>query len=351
MNRGSFEPKRFDQPVEEIIPQQTPDLNINRARDECSEAVAKLSADVDGIGPKAAERYLLRFEYGVSTDTLTEHYGIAKSTLSKQVNQVHRAILRYPSLARVRGQFRANRAGLARPASSDRTLWEDELNLHSQQVYAAVDFHPGDFSTPYSWLVELRADLAIDEKNRRIRCSYLVDEEHGVLLKRILRGFSTEAGEMTVRYEKLRTIEIYPLPHPDIQTTDGTLLDALQYHVSYDIKRRFEDAAWNSIEKRIQFAVHDSGFRPKAEHALPESVSGEQSTQERLERYSKEVHRRDNLEHLLRLYSLTRIENIPRETVDLLWNGTLNDEYLDTILRTSEPQYKPGPHRAIWALS
>lgn len=351
MKRGSFEPKRFDQPVEEIVPQQTPDLDINRARDECSEAVAKLSADVDGIGPKAAERYLLRFEFGVSTDTLTEHYGIAKSTLSNQVNQVHRTILRYPSLARVRGQFRANRAGLSRPASTDRTLWEDELNLHSQQVFVTVDFQPGDFSTPYSWLVDLRADLMLDERSRRLRCNYFIDEEYGVLLKRILRGVSTEAKERTYRYERLRTIEIYPLPHPSFQTTDGTLLDALQYHVSYDITRGFEDAAWNSIEKRIQFGVHNSGFRPRPEHALPESMSGEQSTRERLERYTKEVHRRDNLEHVLRLYPLTRIENIPRETVDQIWNGTLTDEYLDTILRTSEPQYNPGSHRSIWALS
>lgn len=353
MSVENFEPKRFNRPVEQILPEEPPDFNLKQAREECSQAIDELSADINGIGPKAAERYLLRFEYGFATDTLTEHYEITKSTLSKQTNQVHRKVLKYPNLARVVGRFRAERAALNRPDSSNRTLWEETLDLHSKQIFTAADYRVGDLTTPYSWKIDLKADLALEGKTRRLECSYMVDEEYGVLLKRILKGISKEEWGERFRYEQLRTLEIYPLPHPKVPNSDGGLLDGLAYHVSYDIKSSFEDPAWGSIEKMIGLeGARDSAFRPIPEHAMPEMVTGERTSREQVRKYSGEVHRRDNFEHLLRVYPYTRVENIPTKTVDLLWNGYLsNDEkYLETIFRTSDPHYHPGSHRTIWAL-
>ena len=353
MSLESFEPKGFNRPVEDILPDVSHELDIQRARDECSETVEKLASDISGIGPKAAERYLLRFEYGFDPVVLTDHYGITKSTLSKQINQVHRKVLNHPTLARTVGQFRSERTGLTRPDSSDRPLWDGELELHSKTIYTAINYLSGDVTTPYSWQVDLRADLALEDKTRRLRCSYVVDDEYGVLLKRILKGISHPDQGREFRYERLRTCHVYPLPHPEIRGGDGTLLDGLERHASYDIKRVFEDPAWRSIENMIAFVeTGDSIPRPLPEFALPEKISGKQKSSDQLRKYTEEVHRRNNFEHLLRVYPYTRLENVPLKTVDLLWDGSLahSEDYLKNILRTSEPQYHPGPGRTIWSL-
>ncbi|WP_311173951.1 hypothetical protein [Halobellus ordinarius] len=347
-----FEPKRFEKPVEDILPGGAPDLDLEHAIEECDDTVEELTSDVSGIGQKAAKRYLLRFEYGFDTTDIREHYGITKSTLSKQINQVHRKILNHPILARAIGQLRTERTGLTRPESEDRVLWEGELSLHSNPIYTVINYLHGDVTTPYSWQVDLRADFALEDKTRRLRCSYLVDEEYGVLIKRILKGLSEEDASGH-RYERLRTCHVYPLPHPEVVGADGSLLDGLAAHVSYDIKRVFEDPAWNSIEKLINIVdTEDSIPRPLPEFALPEKVIGEQTSSTQIRQYTAEVHRRNNFEHILRVYPFTRIENIPLQTLDLLWDGSLagEDDYLETILRTSDPHYHPGPTRTTWSL-
>jgi len=355
MDVDDFKPKRFDRPVDDILPDRTPNIDIETAQHESGKTVVQLSSNVSGIGPKAAERYLLRTEYGFSTETLTEYYGIALSTLSNQVNQVHRKILRFPQLARVLGQFRTKRTGLTKPTSPERTLWEGTLDLHSREIYAAVDYRPGGpTTTPYSWKIDLTADLPLNDTTRRLRYSYLIDEVHGVVLKRILKGIANDNQHTQFQYQKLRTLEILPLPHPLMPDEDGPLLTALAHHVSHDIKRGFENSDWSSIKKMITVeGVRDSSYQHLPKDALPENVTSERTSGEQLRKYTEEVHRRTNLEHLLRVYPFTRIENIPRETIEVLWNGPIaNDEdYLDAILQTSEPKYYPGSHRTVWALS
>lgn len=353
MSLQSFEPRNFDNPVEEILPDQPAELKVKSAIKDADRAKTQLAADIDGIGPKAAERYLLRFEFGFDTSTLTSKYDITRSTLSKQVNQVHRTILNHPTLARVVGQFRAQRAGLTRPNTTEQSLWEGELELYSKPILVAVNYLDGDLTTPYSWQVALTADLKLDDKTRRLRCNYLIDTEYGVLVKRILKGVSHTDGNGEFRYERLRTCHVYPLPHPEVPSSDGTLLNALQYHVSYDIKNCFEDPAWSSIEDMINFVESsDRQHRPLPEWGLPETITGDRTSLDQVKRYTREAHRRDNFEHLLRVYPTTRIENIPVETIDLLWDGSVatNDDYLQDMLRTSDPHYHPGSHRTIWNL-
>jgi hypothetical protein len=353
MSPQSFEPEGFTRPVEAILPDEPAELDLNAATTETSDVVTQLAGDISGVGPKAAQRYLLRFEYGFNTDTLTQEYEITRSTLSKQTNQVHRAVLTHPTLAREVGQFRTERAGLTQPDLDDQTLWEGELELHSKPIYVVVNYFAGDRTTPYSWQVDVTADLNLTDKTRRLRCSYLVDEEYGVLLKRVLKGLSHTDGDR-FRYERLRTCHIYPLPHPTIPAPAGTLLDRLQYHVSYDIKKCFEDPAWSSIEDMITFVeTSDTLPRPLPEWSQPETITGDNTSSDQVRRYTKEVHRRKNLEHILRLYPTTRVEHIPVETVDLLWDGSVAtaEDYLNDLLRTSEPHYHPGPHRTIWALN
>lgn len=355
MDVEDFQPTRFDRPVDDILPERTPNIEIETAAHESGRTVGKLTSDVSGIGPKAAERYLLRTEYGFSTETLTEHFDIALSTLSNQVNQVHRKILRFPQLARVLGQFRSERTGLTKPASPERTLWEGTLDLNFSEIYAAVDYRPGTpTTTSYTWKIDLTADLPSNDTSRRLRYSYLIDVRHGVLLKRILKGIATDNQHTQFQYQKPRTVEIYPLPHPLIPKDDGTLFTALGHHVSHDIKRGFENSDWSSIEKMITFdGVGDSTYQPLPKDALPENVTGERTTGEQLRKYTEEVHRRTNLEHVLRVYPFTRIENIPCETIEVLWDGPIatDDDYLDAMLQTTEPQYRPGSHRTVWALS
>lgn len=355
MDVDDFHPTRFDRPVDDILPDRTPDIAIETAQHECGKTVGRLTSDVSGIGPKAAERYLLRTEYGFGSETLTQYFDIAPSTLSNQVNQVHRKILRFPQLARILGQFRSKRTGLTEPESSERTLWEGTLDLHSREIYAAVDYRPGGpTTTPYSWKIDLTADLPLNDTTRRLRYSYLVDELHGVVLKRILKGISNDNQYAQFQYQKLRTLEIFPLPHPLIPNEDGTLLSALAHHVSYDIIRGFENSDWSSIEKMINFdGVRDSSYQSLPTDALPETVTGKRTTGEQLRKYTEEVHRRTNLEHLLLTYPFTRIEHIPRETIEVLWIGPIatGEDHLDAFLQTTEPKYYPGSHRTVWALS
>jgi len=354
MSMEKFSPKEFKRPVEDILPDVSLDTGLKEAKDECSETVETLISDVSGIGPKAAERYLLRFEYGFNTTDLTEHYGVSKSTLSKQTNQVHRRILSHPILARTVGQFRSERTGLSRPVSNDRQLWNDVLHLHSKPIYTTINFLAGDVSTSYSWAVDLRADLVLNDKTRRLRCNYIIDEEYGVLLKRILRGFSRSNLRNEFSYESHRTCHIYTLPHPEIPDSDETLLDGLESHVSYDIKRVFERSDWQSIEKRICFlASDDSLINQLPEFGLPEKIIGKQTSSDIVQKYTQEIHRRNNFEQILRMYPYTRIENLPLKTVDLLWNGSLenNEDYLENIFSTSQPHYHPGPNRTIWSIS
>lgn len=352
MGIDEFEPKRLELPPEEIVPELSLDLAFEDAQEECSNVIERLPSDISGIGPKAVERYLLRTEFGFDTAELTAAFGVTQSTLSKQTNQVHRKVLKYPFLARVISEIRSDRASASPPESMDRTLWEGGLEISSETVHTVVNYSLGDISSPYSWKVSLRADCEIDDQTRHFRSDYLVDAEYGVLLKRSLKGISDADWGGKQHFQQMRTYRVYPLPHPEIATTDGSLVESLQYHVSRDIKSAFTQTDWKSIERRIRLAeagdLVESHF---AEQGLSETIHGGVSLHWQIDEYTKETRRQDNLEHLLRQYPLTRVNKIPANTIELIWNGPIVgvEDFIQEITRTSQVMYEPG-HRSLWSL-
>jgi len=57
-----FELKRVGLPPEKIIPKSSTRVEIEEAISQSESIVDQLTEDVSGIGPKAAIRYLLRYE-------------------------------------------------------------------------------------------------------------------------------------------------------------------------------------------------------------------------------------------------------------------------------------------------
>ncbi|WP_134670468.1 hypothetical protein [Halorussus marinus] len=352
MGIDEFEPKRLESPPEEIVPERSLDLKFEDAQEVCKRVIDRLPSDISGIGPKAVERYLLRSEFGFDTAELIEAFDITQSTLSKQTNQVHRKVLKYPFLARVIGGIRSDRAGVSPPEQIDRTLWEESLEINSKTVHTIVNYTLGGISSPYSWKVSLRADSETEDQTRHHRSDYLIDAEYGVLLKRSLRGISDDDWGGKQHFQQLRTYLVYPLPHPEIVTTDGSLVESLQYHVSHDIKSTFTKTDWKSIERRIRLAEAGDLINPHfAEQGLSETIHPGIGVHKQIDKYTNETRLQDNLEHLLRHYPLTRVEQIPANTIDLIWNSPITDveDFVEEMTRTSQVMYEPG-HRTLWSL-
>ena len=352
MGIDEFEPRRLELPPEEIVPELSLDMTFEDAQEECSKVIDRLPSDISGIGPKAVERYLLRSEFGFDAAELTEIFGVTQSTLSKQTNQVHRKVLKYPFLARVIGGIRSDRAGASPPERIDRTLWEDGLEINSKTIHTVVNYSLGEISSPYSWKISLRADSETEGQTRHLRSDYLVDAEYGVLLKRSLKGISDDVWGGKPHFQQLRTYQVYPLPHPAIVTTEGSVVEALEYHVSRDIKSAFTKTDWKSIERRIRLAeAGDLMASHFAEQGLSETIHPGIGIHKQIEEYTKETRVQDNLEHLLRHYPLTRVEQIPTNTIDLIWNSPMTavEEFMEDLTRTSQVMYNPG-HRALWSL-
>lgn len=352
MALDQFEPKCLKSSQEEIVPKISLYLELEDAQEECKKVIDRLPSDISGIGPKAVERYLLRSEFGFDAAELTEVFGITQSTLSKQTNQVHRKVLKYPFLARVISGIRSNRAEVSPPKQTDQTLWDGDLEIDSNTIHTVINYSQGDISSPYSWKVSLRADSEIEDQTRHLRSDYLVDAEYGVLLKRSLRGISDDDWGGKPHFQQLRTYQVYPLPHPDVVTTDGSLVESLQYHVSRDIKSAFTKTDWKSIERRIRLAeTGDLMGTHFAEQGLSETIHPGIGIHKQVDEYTKETRLQDNLEHLLRHYPLTRVEQIPTNTIDLIWNSPITgvEDFKEEMTRTSQVMYNPG-HRSLWSL-
>lgn len=350
---GDFAPRNADAPIGEVIPTSKSKVSFETAREECIDAVEELSADVSGIGPKAAERYFLRYEYGFSTKTLAEQYGVTSPAITKHTRSVRELVLKYPNLARIVGQFRADRAELIHPLIEESPLWEGTLETESTEPDASVVFSAGNFSVPYSWMYSLDAEAREGDTVRHLKVYYIVDADCGVLLKRSLKGVSHYSWRRTPYYQNEWRYTVYPLPHPAVPNDNGTLTDAVEYHITYDIKRAFDEFDWQVLE---MYAKSNTSFEESsAQSSLPDVLLDRIRQEDAISsvfNYSESVHKRNNVEHLLRLYPLTPPSQIPLETVKLLWNGPMTHmgsmettpDSLNAALETSEVTLKPG-HR------
>lgn len=350
---GGFEPKNVGSPLEEIIPNPDRDIDFATAQSECEAAVDDLTADVSGIGPTAAERYLLRYEYGFNTKTLAELYGVTSPAITKQTQSVREKVLRYPSLAQVIGHFRAERAGLKDPIIDEHPLWEGQIETESAEVDAQIGFHQGDYAVPYSWMFTITGESQDGDTIRHLLVDYIIDAQSGVFLKRSLKGVSHSSWKRTPHFQNERRYTVYPLPHPNIPIKDGTLINAVEHHVTYDVRQAFDEFDWQMLE---MYAKSNTDVkRPSAGLSLPnvllDRIRQENSIEPVFE-FTNETHTRNNVERLLRLYPLENPTQIPIETAKLLWNGSLTQpqtmdtttEALNAALETSRISMKPG-HR------
>lgn len=352
---AEFEPRNVNSPLNEVIPESIHDISFSTAQDECKETVEELSADVAGIGPKAAERYLLRYEYGFATKTLAEEYGVTSPAITKHTRSVRDLILQYPSLAQTVGQFRAERADLIDPVVDEHPFWEGQIDTNSTEVEASLGFYPGNFSNPYSWMFTLDAQARDDDTIRHLRVYYIIDDDYGVLLKRSLQGVSYASWRRKPHFQREWRYSVYPLPHPKIPNDDGTLINAIEHHVTFDVRKAFEKFDWQVLE---MYAKSDADIeRPSASLSLPDLLLDRIRRENSIDSvfdYTAETHIRDNVEHLLRLYPLVSPSKIPLKTVELLWNGSLTSpESIETTandiqsaLEASQITIEPG-HRNV----
>lgn len=348
---GSFDLKDFGSFISETSSDSAPEIDFATAQDECRDVVDELSADVSGIGPKAAERYLLRYEFGFSTKTLAEKYGVTSPAITKHTRSVRERVLKYPTLAQIVGQFRSKKADLKDPIVDENLLWEGQFETKSEKVDAHVRFHPGDFSVPYSWMYSLVAKTTEEEMVRHLMVYYIVDSELGVFIKRSLKGVSHSSWRRTPHFQNNWEYTVYPLPNPKIPNKDGTLIDAIEHHATYDMAKAFDLFDWRILK---MYAKSNTNVeRPSASLSLPDVLLDrvrQENSLDAVHDYSHEIHIRNNIEHLLRLYPLISPIQIPLETVKQIWNGSLtrpesteaSASELETALETSRISIEPG---------
>lgn len=354
-----FELRNIGAPPDEIIPDIASEIDIETARTECEKTVQNLTADLSGIGQKAAERYLLRYEYGFGPTELAQKFDVTPSTITNQTSAVREKILRYPKLAQSIGQFRTERARLTEPVITENPLWDDQLSINGTEIDAQIGFYSGTYGDPYSWQYSLQAETQVEDEIRHLIADYVVDAECGVLLKRTFRGISYKSWQETPLYQPKRRYTVYPLPNRRIPNEDGTLMDAVEYHAVYDMTTTFlgdyVEQEWTALEMDAKSS--DDIKRPSARFSLPEVLLDRirhENPLDAVSEYSREVRIRDNIEHILRLYPLEDILQIPFNTVELLWAGSLKfpeveesgTEALRHALKSSQITTKPGD-RAI----
>lgn len=323
-------------PSEHIVPETPFEIDLESARQECEPTAEKLAEKTLGYGKLPAERYLLRFEYGFSGKELKTAFDVSISTISKQTMGMRREILNFPTLSRIVGRFRATRAGLEPPDMPDTLLFDEEIESGGEQIDTTVMLQHGGPSCSYSWKYRLEATSKDEEIEKSLLVDYLVDAEYGVLLKRRLKGISHTLGSREPYYQDKRQYMVYALPHRKMpRREDGTLLEAIQYHAAHDIDLMYDIIPWDTIQSKLS-TDHYKRLRSPAyceEKTLLDRLKLAVST-DPISDYSQEKHLRDNLEHLLRVYPLEDLNELPSETVDVLWNGSLEYHASDGNART-----------------
>jgi hypothetical protein len=313
-------------PSEYIVPETPLETDLESARQECEATAEKLAEKTSGYGQLPAERYLLRFEYGFSGKELKNAFDVSLSTISKQTMGMRREILKFPTLARIVGRFRAARAGLKQPDVSDTRLLDSQIELNGESINITVTLQYGDASRPYSWKYRLEANSTGKEVEKCLLVDYLVDAEYGVLLKRRLKGISHTIDSREPHYQDKRQYLVYALPHPEVPRGDATLMEAIQYHAAYDLDLAYDVIQWDTLQSKLNTEHY--------QHPRSPAYSENRTLLDRLKLtvstgpitdYAREKHLRDNLEHLLRVYPLEDYNELPSETIDVLWNGSLEE--------------------------
>lgn len=319
-----FRLRNLGAPSESVVSENYAEPDIESARQECESTVQELAEMTSGYGELPAERYLLRFEYGFNGKQLEDAFDVSISTISKQTIGMRRQILRFPALSRIVGQFRTERAGLERPEPSDSPLLDDEVDLGAETANIKLTLHHGDPSCTYSWKYRLQSVVQEEEFEKHLLIDYLVDAEYGVLLKRRLRGISQSLDSREPYYENKRQYSVYALPHTALSLKDGSVMYALEYMAPYDLDTGLKVGSWDSLKSKMTNIRYESPRSPaySENKTLLDRLKLTVSTNP-ISEYSQEKHLRDNLEHLLRVYPLEDQNELPSNTIDSIWNGSL----------------------------
>jgi len=341
-------PKGVNAPIEEIIPEREEDVHLDGALDEIKPVVEELSEDVSGIGQKAAERYLLRYEYGMATSELAEEFDVASTTISNQVSTVRTKVLKFPRLARTVGTLRAHRSGLNQPDIEDGETWEGEVTLDDETIQYNAEFKSRNPGRPYSWCYLCESQYEFDTRIYHLFQDFLIDAVYGVFLKRSMWGFSRKSWKRPAMSDKYE-YTVYPLPNAEIPNSrDGSLLDAAESHWAYGIKERLgplvtKGPIEGDLETRAEHgdtAIKKSGYYARSD-VLADRLSRSREPEKEIGDYTETVHIRNNIERLFRTYPFESPFDLPAETVTQVWNGQPTDRvsHDNTWLISKQPLY------------
>ncbi|KAB1193467.1 hypothetical protein GJR96_08420 [Haloferax sp. MBLA0076] len=323
-----FDPRSMTGALDEIIPPNETTIGSKAALKEMEPVVDSISEDISGIGRKAAQRYLLRYEYGMSTNELASEFDVTPQTISNQVSEVRVKVLKYPRLASVIGTLRAHRSGLSEPDIEDGHTWDGETTLQGVPIEYSCQFRTGSASRPYSWAYLCESRYRDDDTIYHLFVDYLIDAIHGVFLKRLRMGISKKSWERPPITEK-HTYCAYPLPNLEIPNNrNGTLLDAAEYHWAYDTKNYFETRVTEGVEKGdLEYSAEDgnTGLGRSAyltrDDVLSHRIRNCRDPEEAIEEYAEAVFVRNNLERLCLTYPFSNPFDLEYETITQVWNG------------------------------
>ena len=343
-----FDPKGVNQPIDEIVPDNDITTDLDDALEEIKPVVGELSKDVSGIGQKAAERYLLRYEYGMATNELASEFDVAPQTVSNQISGVRKKVLKYPRLTRIIGTLRSHRANLSKPDLDDGRNWSGEVKLKGEKIQYSVEFKSGAPGRTYSWCYSCESRYEHDTRAYHLFEDYIIDAIHGTFLKRLMWGVSFSSWNRPVMGDKYE-YTAYPLPNLEIPNNrNGSLIDAAEYHWSFDTRNHFESFVTNERKKGDLESRAEHGERPPKGSAyyaqddvLLDRIRNGEDPAEAIEDYAETVHIRNNIERLLRMYPLDAPYDLPFETVTQLWNGqpSDHDQYYLTQDVNQQPLY------------
>lgn len=320
-----FDPKDPNKPLQEIIPQRKQPAEYQEILEEIDPIVKELSADISGIGPKAAERYLLRFEYGIATQEIANRENISPQTVSSQVSKVRSKVLKFPRLARILGSLRSHRANLERPEIESGQSWSGQITLHDVELEYDLEYTLGNPGRSYTWKFDVEITFENEDTIYHLFADYLINGVSGVFLKRTQRGISLQSWNKPPLTEKYK-YSTYPLPNVEVPNLgDGSLLSAVEYHLPFDVKNDFSwlierDEGWADLEKMAHSANPKTlgAHYSDSDQLIYRIKTG---TEEFLTEFTRTRHIRNNLERLMRLYPFKRPYDLPDETFTQLWNG------------------------------
>lgn len=320
-----FDPIDPNQPLEDIVLEQKQPISYQDILVEIEPVVEELSADISGIGPKAAERYLLRYEYGRSTQEIADRENVTPQTISNQVSTVRSKVLKYPRLARVIGSLRNHRATLSSPEINSDRRWSGQFFLDNEELHYELEYANGSLGEPFTWKFEVETTFDKDDTTYHLFSDYIIAADTGVFLKRTQRGISLQSWDKPPLTELFK-YSTFPLPNAEIPNTgEGSLISAIEYHLPYDVKVGFswlleKGEGWCELENEARsanpwkYGAHNSG----GDQLIFQIKTGSENA---LSEFTQARYIRNNLERIMRMYPFKRPYDLPDETFAQLWNG------------------------------